>query len=323
MNKFNTGKKSLEFLKKSGKPILIIAGVLLIAFLIVYISPSADEKSNDTKSTTSTADINGHHLVLTDTTFTEGGSYEQKLQIFKNEKLELEMTDQRFTLFQDQHDFSLPSVDIDTAQDLIKYTANDVTGDKIPELSFIGWSGGAHCCFTGHVIELGEEASVLWDFDTMDSSAEFVDIDKDGVMEIETSDSVFRYWHINFQDSPFPYVLLTYDEKLKKYVVDQDMMRKDPPSIEEIKDRASPWTSYSWQGSDCEGNKGECAPWAYAIYLIYSGNTKEAKQYIDLAWRDNSEFKSKEDFLTEFKETLKSSDYYSILSPGLIDLDQL
>jgi hypothetical protein len=293
-----------------------------MVFLLGKFQDRKDFLENNQEKITdaTTANINGYQLVLTTTTFTDGGSFEQKLQIFKKDKLEFEATDLRFSPLKNQYDFETESPDLNTAEDFIKYTAKDITGDKIPELSFVGWSGGAHCCFTAYVIELSDIVSVLWNFNTEDSSAEFVDINEDGIMEIETSDSVLRYWHINFADSPFPYVILTYDKKLKKYIVNQDMMRKPAPSRAEIEKRASPWTAYSWQGSDCKGTKGECAPWSYAVYLIYSGNAERAWEYIDLAWRDNEEFKSKEDFLKEFKETLKSSSYYSSLLP-LTSLD--
>ena len=46
--------------------------------------------------------------------------------------------------------------------------------------------GGADCCYTKHVLELGKKFSVVWPDDVRHAGAELVDIDGDGDEEIVT-----------------------------------------------------------------------------------------------------------------------------------------
>lgn len=106
------------------------------------------------------------------------------------------------------------------------------------------------------------------------------------------------------------------------------MMRKIAPSQKEIESKAKNWSKDGWDGYGSEGcaiwpNMNCSVPWSYALDLLYSGNLESAKTYIDLAWHDNEQFKSKDIFWHELKKQITESNFYDDLSPGLIDLTKL
>jgi hypothetical protein len=47
------------------------------------------------------------------------------------------------------------------------------------------------------------------------------------------------------------------------------------------------------------------------------------KEYLDLVWRDNKKWETKDDFIKELKGCIKETQYYKYLSPGLFDLSLL
>ena len=195
---------------------------------------------------------------------------------------------------------------IKNADDLKRKAVKDVTGDGTPELILIGYSGGSHCCFHNYVIELSDPLSILLDLDTGDYGIQFVDLNHDGIMEIETYDSVFSYWNTSFGASPMPSVVLNLQRG--KYKADPALMRKPPPTEAVVRKMANAVESWS-------GSQGPEVAWKYAIDLIYSGNITSARTYVNLSWRNNgSVFKSKDDFWDELKGQIQKSPYYSDLS---------
>ena len=82
---------------------------------------------------------------------------------------------------------------MNSAKDFFAAPLEDVNGNGVPDLVFIVWSrvdawrsGGADCCYTKHVLELGKKFSVVWPHDERHASAELVDVDGDGDEEIVT-----------------------------------------------------------------------------------------------------------------------------------------
>ena len=104
-------------------------------------------------------------------------------------------------------------------------------------------------------------------------------------------------------------------------------MRKPPPTQMEVESRATGWTKAGWEGGEenCNGlinvviSGGGCyhVPWEYVADLVYSGNAKAARNFIDLAWKENDLFKSKEIFIREFVQQLDSGKYYEDLASFL------
>ncbi|OGG94445.1 hypothetical protein A3G63_00225 [Candidatus Kaiserbacteria bacterium RIFCSPLOWO2_12_FULL_52_8] len=209
----------------------------------------------------------------------------------------------------------------------LKWAIKDITNNGIPELGLMGYSGGAHCCDTNYIVELSNPIKILWQQYTGDGGAEIKDLNGDGIMEIEVMDDVLDYWNTSHATSPFPNVVFSYQNGT--YKVGTAFMRKTPSTRTEVESTATGWTKAGWEGGEenCGGLNKKilsdkrvwCAyvPWEYAADLVYSGNSKAARDFIDLAWKENDLFKSKEVFIGEFMQQLTKGKYYEDLAPFL------
>ena len=281
------------------------------------------------KTATTTASVNGYTIELVRQTSNED-TMNTRLRIFKQSQVVFEATDGRFTTIA-QLSANEKGEEIKDASDVAD-AVRDITGNGVPELALLGFSNGAHCCFTIHIIELGDTFSVLLSRPLGDDvKLAFIDVTGDGVMEIQTTDDAFDYWHTGHAGSPLPQVWLRFDDQKRAYVFAPELMKNPPPTKTVLITHADFWKKISWDGSG--GNPIPLpagvspqlftTPWGYAVELIYTGNAAAAREYIDLAWRENKEFASKEIFWNEFKKELQTSRFYGELSPEFIDFSKL
>ena len=80
------------------------------------------------------------------------------------------------TLFRFRHAEAGGSYVINSVEDFFAVPLEDVNGNGVPDLVFMVWDGGADCCYTTHVLELGKEFSVE-NPDNTTTSAKFGDYD--------------------------------------------------------------------------------------------------------------------------------------------------
>jgi len=131
-----------------------------------------------------------------------------------------------------------------------------------------GWSGGAHCCYTLHVLSLAprvrHQAIGVDDNDEVGFIAA-----GDAPPLLQFGDFNFAYWHTSFADSPAPRIILRYDPAARRYAADFPAMHRDAPDAAALKDRA-----------------GKTGPelWGEMLDLIYTGNAPAARRLLDLAW---------------------------------------
>jgi hypothetical protein len=77
----------------------------------------------------------------------------------------------------------------------------DINGNGIPDLIVTEWTGGAHCCYTAHVFELGEAFRKIGEIPGRDGGLLFRDLDRDGIYEAVVQDErgrklVFEMSHL-------------------------------------------------------------------------------------------------------------------------------
>lgn len=182
----------------------------------------------------------------------------------------------------------------------------DITGNGAPNAVVSEWSGGAHCCFTFHIYELGTSFREVATLDAGHGDlAHFASLDADAGLEFVTSDWTFASWRTGFAQSPAPPVILRFKDGA--YGLALDLMRKPRPSqdvliAEARKVRNDPaWTPKAQPPS----------LWDYMLQLIYGGNGRLAREFLDKAWPMS--IPGKEEFYRDFRATLSQSPYWKAI----------
>ncbi|MGE5515906.1 MAG: hypothetical protein ACM31D_08780 [Bacteroidota bacterium] len=100
----------------------------------------------------------------------------------------------------------------------------NLTGGTTPQLVVNGWSGGTQCCYTVHLLDIGEHPHVIQSFDTGHSGSDpFTKFDDDEALEITLPDWSFANWPGSLANSPVPHVILHWDGR--QYVPSPKLMR--------------------------------------------------------------------------------------------------
>jgi hypothetical protein len=185
-------------------------------------------------------------------------------------------------------------------QDIVP-VGTDITGLGVPDLVVKEYSGGAHCCTSFEIFELGTQFSKLATIKSEDCGG-VVRRQGDGVYVFSVCDEAVRMYGSGFSDSAAPKVILRYVNG--SFHLAPDLMRKRPPSVEELKGKAAEIASNpTWSTQDIPG-----AFWQYVIDLTYSGNSRSADQFIALAWP--LQRSDKDQRIQEFLAQLKKSPYW-------------
>lgn len=188
----------------------------------------------------------------------------------------------------------------------------DITGAGKPDAIVSEWSGGAHCCFTLHIFELGERFREIARIEAEHGDgSNFEDLNHDGSYELVGSDWAFAYWKASFADSPAPRVVLKY--RAGRFRLALDLMRTPNPSSEKFKTMVeSVRSARGWSSQvilDCQQECGIApALWANMLDLIYGGHPDLAWELFDESWPKN--LAGKATFAKEFCSVLKKSRYW-------------
>jgi len=195
----------------------------------------------------------------------------------------------------------------------------DITGTGKPNAIVSEWSGGAHCCFTMHVFEIGEIFKEMAQIQADDSDdAHFVDLEHDGSYEFEGNDWAFAYWGASFMDSPAPRIVLKY--RSGHFRLALDLMAKPGPTHEEFVRLVheirsdDEWTPK--HSRDCAIGCGvPVTLWRNMLELMYTGHADSAWQLLDESWPPSQKYKSS--FVAQFCKQLHESHYWYDLEQAI------
>jgi hypothetical protein len=102
-------------------------------------------------------------------------------------------------------------VQIEMASGFGDLTGSDITGEGHPDVIIETYSGGAHCCFSTIVYDLGPTLTKMLETPQSNCGGQFEDLDGDGVFEFVTCDDLFAYAYCPFAASPVVQVILQYE----------------------------------------------------------------------------------------------------------------
>lgn len=143
----------------------------------------------------------------------------------------------------------------------------NVTGGTAPQLVISTWTGGSpHCCFTTHLVELGDKPHLIQTFDVGHGSPTelFVQLDDDPALEIALPDWSFANWPNGFAASPTPHIILNWDGA--QYVPSVKLMRAGT-MLYQMQERRQPQSDEETVG----------AVFQDALDMIYAGRMKAAR----------------------------------------------
>lgn len=190
----------------------------------------------------------------------------------------------------------------------------DITGDGQPDLVVSEWAGGANCCLTLHIFEIGRHFRKIGEIDAAfgDQGPHFVHFDKLPGLQIQIYDWTYANWHTDFADSPAPKVILQY--KRGKYRVAPDLMcthevdmKELAAKIHKIQAATENLNGGSWPYVDLPPEL-----WGTMLGLIYTCHRLQAWLFVDMAWP--KKVAGKEDFIDDPIKQMKKSPYWNSVS---------
>jgi hypothetical protein len=104
-----------------------------------------------------------------------------------------------------------PEVQIESASGLGSQSGTDLTGEGHPDLVVEVFTGGAHCCFSTIVYDLGPTLTKVLEMPLSNCGGSFQDLDSNGVAEFVTCDDRFAYAYCPYAGSPAVQVVLQYE----------------------------------------------------------------------------------------------------------------
>ena len=200
-------------------------------------------------------------------------------------------------------------LDQDQPPDSVKPAVGmDFTGEG-PGLLVSEWSGGAHCCYTFHIFQLGAAFQALPAIPLQDAD-ESAFVRRPGIkgLVLSTVDySAFAYFPKDFAGSPAGHMFLSFDGK--HFSPNLALMKSNAPVPGETAKCAARFKqSHDWKQSQAMGM------WYYATDLLYTGNAVQVWRFLDQAWGGKPG--DKQQYVDEYRARLMKSVYYR-------DLEQL
>jgi hypothetical protein len=182
--------------------------------------------------------------------------------------------------FQDVVTISQPGqsdIQVESVFKLNDLTATDITGAGYPDLVIQTFSGGAHCCFSWTVYELGPALKRVLQSPDSNCEGELKDLDGDGTMEFITCDDLFAYKYCCFANSPLVKVVMKYELE-RGYVPASPQFPKEYAD-DIVRDRQMAIGARAKEKCEWD-NSTKCSVLPVALDYLYSG--QQDKAWIEL-----------------------------------------
>ena len=186
----------------------------------------------------------------------------------------------------------------------------NITGNGIPNLVISEYSGGAHCCTTLHIYELGDEFREVDTIEAYDGGAVFTNLTGSTIPEVQMADWSYAYVFTSFAGSFAPDIILRFNDG--KYQIAPELMFTEPPTEEEFAEMVQEIkTTYATpqEGEDkvTPPNEWGSEPvlWKSMMDLIYQGHVDLAIKLFNDCWQ--ADWDGKDEAATKFWESVAGS----------------
>jgi len=179
----------------------------------------------------------------------------------------------------------------DRGVNIVPVSGDNIGGDGTPDLVFEGYSGGAHCCWTYWIYELGEPPKLLRKI-AGNKGLGFVDLNGDGHVEIVAQDGAFDYFDsLPHYQSPAPEVILRLNgNKLER--VDAEFWPRYEKRIASARAALIPECAALYKSLDlgfkkdkrCDINNVRLQILNIVLNYLYGGHEKEAWEELANLW---------------------------------------
>ena len=115
----------------------------------------------------------------------------------------------------------------------------DLAGNGNVNLVFSKWTGGAHCCYSLYIFELGQDLKSIAHIDGGNFLPYLEDLNKDGIPEIKVTDDFLAYQFSSFAYSATADVVLKYRDGA--YSVAAEYMKKPAPDFRSLLRKMPSW----------------------------------------------------------------------------------
>jgi hypothetical protein len=166
-----------------------------------------------------------------------------------------------------------PVVTVDWVTGLNGLSGQDITGEGNPDLVIERYSGGAHCCFSYVVFDLGSLLTMIPLPLDSPGQATFRDLDGDGVYEVVSCDRVFECRYCSCVGSYLPMVVLRYVHGKGYVPANPEFPQLYDADIENHQEQAERAQAKDFEESD---PTGKCVVLPLVLDYLYSGRVNEA-----------------------------------------------
>jgi hypothetical protein len=250
---------------------------------------------------------------------TEGKFRDYAIRVYRSPEFEscLQITQHGNVVYTlESHDFRIGA---NMSGDGTIPLGTDITGTGQPDAVIVAWSGGAHCCTSLYILELGAQFREVQKIELENSDLPNFTRPKPGSpYQLTTADWAFQYWRTSFAESPAPKVVLKFRDG--QFRIAFDAMQTPAPSDQKFAAMLREVKSDSaWHASAAANCGLDCGVpvvlWRDMLTLLYSGHSDLAWKLFDQSWPPAR--KGKSDFAAAFCKQLATSHYWSDLQTDI------
>jgi len=199
-------------------------------------------------------------------------------------------------------------VQIESFFELGVETGADVTGEGHPDLVVRTYTGGAHCCSSTIVYDLGPTLTRVLETPLSNCLGSFEDLDGDGVLEFRTCDDLFAYRYCCYVGSPMVRAVLAYEPSAGYVPVSPlfaGVYADDIAAHTQMAEEAAPGAMCEWDQTT------KCGVLPLVLDYLYSGHSNQAWAEFDRLY----DYPDKNLWWAEIVQAVSASPLYALAGP--------